>query len=119
MKLETVLKIAGPLQQFGQIKLPVKPAYRIAKNIRLLQPELEAYQKARNDLLAEHGTPVEGKPGEFNMGDNAEKFTEALNALHGEEVELKLMTVSLAELGEVSIEPGLLAALMDTVITEE
>ena len=115
---ELVERLAPSMAHSAQAKLPGKVAYRLAKNIRAIQPELDAFNDARNKLMQELGKPSEDGQNYLFEGENGEIFTKEINSLLDMEVTITLMRVSLDELQTISLEPGHVANLMDTVIYE-
>lgn len=119
MKLKQLVEqIAPSMSHIAQAKLPVKIAYRLAKNIRIIQPELDAFNDARTKLLVEYGKPAGDGQNYMFEGENGEIFTRELNILLDVDVEITLMRVSLDELQTISLEAGHVANLMDVVIYE-
>lgn len=117
MKLKQLIEqIAPSISHIAQVKLPVKVAYRLAKNIRLLQPELDAFNEARTKLVTKYGTP-ESDGVNFRLdGENGAAFAKDINSLLDEDVNIALMRINLDELGSIDLEAGHIANLMDVII---
>jgi hypothetical protein len=120
MKL-TLGKLVGmqaAMAALAQIKLPAKASYRIAKNTRLIQQEMAAFEEARLGAAKEFGTlHPDGTKYSFEP-EKLTLFNAAMEAVAKEEVEIALMVVPLPELGDIQIEPAILADL-DIIIPEE
>lgn len=118
MKLSAVIALTPALTALGNTKLPVKASYRVAKAINKLNPDLEAYGKARAELakrlstLNDAGTAYEFK------GPALAEFNSEHEKLLDEEVEIDLPKISIDELGDVVLEPVHLAALDGVILTE-
>lgn len=118
MNLATLVQITPALQALAGTKLPSKTAYRIAKCINLITPELKLFEEHRLKLAEEHGTRSEdGTQYQFANGA-AEAFSAALQTLLDEEVAITLPTISPDDLGSAEIEPSHLAAL-DGIILKD
>ena len=63
MKLETIVGSLDAVNALLAIKLPVSLSYKLSAFINKLQPELEAYNKARKELVESLGVPVKDKEG--------------------------------------------------------
>lgn len=116
-KIEDLLGMKAALERLVQIKLPVKVAYRTAKNTRLIMQELKDFDIARLKAAQEFGTTDDGMNFKFDDLENRKKFSDAMTTLLAQEIELDLMATSLAELGEVQLEAAILADLHQ-LITE-
>ncbi len=69
MKIVELLNAAPVLKQLTDRKMPAKLAYGLAKNIRLINQELEDYDKARLSLLGAHWT-LDQKTGKYDIPDD-------------------------------------------------
>jgi hypothetical protein len=68
MKLVDLLTAQPVLQKLTERKMPAKLAYAIAKNFRLIAPELEDYDKARIKLLSDNWK-LDEKTNKFDISD--------------------------------------------------
>lgn len=120
IKIEKLLPVFNALQVLATVKMPVKPGYRIGKNLRLARTELDTYEQSRIKLAEElSGGKMKPNTNEFDFTDEARKtFTERHKELLSEEVEVNFMTMTTDELGTVEIEPWIFDALDGTVIVE-
>ena len=117
LTIEKLLGMKQALDIFGKIRLPVKVAYRTAKNLRLIMQELQDFDKAKLAAAQEFGTTEDGMNYKFEPEENGKKFNEAMKALIAQEVELELMVSTLEELGDIKVESVVLADL-ELLITE-
>jgi hypothetical protein len=68
--------------------------YAIAVNMRRLASELVEYSRKRDELLAEFGTPVEDRPGSYNLTkDQADAWQEALRPFAMIETDVAVLQV--------------------------
>lgn len=118
MKLKTIIEITPALQALGATKLPAKIAYRVAKALNLVRPDVMAYEEQRIKLAEELGTLKPEKGVYLFADDNATAFDAQLKALLDEDVAITLPTITLNDLGDASIEPMHLAALDGIFIAE-
>lgn len=118
MKLSQIVECAPALSALAATKLPAKSAYRVAKAINLIKPELTAYEESRLKLAEQFGVKSEdGTSFQFDA-DGAASFSKGMADLGNEDVDLKLPTVTPDELGDIEIEPMHLAALDGVLIME-
>lgn len=94
LKLSQIVNSVQALQRLGEEKLPIKIAYSIQRNIRLLQPELEGYEKSRIGLIKEKYGEKDGE--NFKVSDNKlEDFTKELVELQSVEVDMDIHKINL------------------------
>ena len=119
MKLSKAIDVFASLQALGAVKLPAKAGYRIGKAINKLRSEIAAYEEERNKLLVEFGNPVEDITGQYQIpANNVPQYNAQIAALVDEECNIELPTVTMSELGSISIEPMHLAVLEDIVLDD-
>jgi hypothetical protein len=108
--LEQAVSGFNALQHIGGEKLPIKLAYTIQRNMRLLQPDVKAYDEQRVNLIkSKYGE----KKDEDNWQVKPEKlaaFSKEIEALASVEIELDLRTIPLDSVN-MSIAPNDLYAL--------
>lgn len=117
MQLRTLISITQAIHALGATKLPAKTAYRVAKAINAIRPEMAAYDEARLKLAAELGTLSEDGL-QYVFGDNTQAFIRQHEALLDEESTVTLPTITPDDLGDVAIEAHHLAALDGVFIKE-
>lgn len=118
MQLRTLVSLAPAFHALGATKLPAKTAYRVAKAINALRPELAAYDDARLKLAAELGTLSEDGQ-QYSFGENGPAFTRQHEALLDEDCAVTLPSITPDELGDISIEAHHLAVLDGVFIKEQ
>lgn len=104
IKLSQVVSSQEALKTLSTKLLPAKIAYKIQKNLRLLEPETTQYEKLRSQLIMEkYGEEeVEGS-GEFRVPpSNLAEFLKELNELLELEIEADIQKVTLPDTFEIS-----------------
>jgi hypothetical protein len=98
LTLKQIVEASPALARLGSEKLPVKMAYTIGRNIQKLKPELENFDKTRDDLI-KNRYGVKNDDGNFEIPTkNREKFVDEINVLQALEVEIDIWVVKLSEL---------------------
>ena len=98
LTLKQIFEASSALARLGSEKLPVKMAYTIGRNIQKLKPELENFDKIRDDLI-KNKYGVKNDEGNFEISaKNREKFVDEINVLQALEVEVDIWVVKLSEL---------------------
>lgn len=119
LKLSQVINANEPLRRLAGEKYAPNIAFRIQKIIRAMEPEVAAYNKARNDLIQnQYGEPVENDAGIPNgyrvKPDQLESFGAALSALLDEEIEIEFVKIPLEYLHEITaLDMGALAWMVE------
>lgn len=100
-------------------KIPTRTAFRIAEIMEALGEKIRIFEKQRNELLAEFGTPNPDKPGafKFDVGE-AQKFEAELVELTETETEIEVKKMKLEDLGKEKIEMTALVGLTWILETE-
>ena len=118
MKLFQLVEALPSLQLLMKLKMPISTGIKVARAIRMITPEVATYESMRNELLASLGTKV-GDTDQFSLqGENALSFMTQCNEATDAEVDITLPTVTLDDLGGLSIEPQHLLALDGIFIKE-
>ena len=90
MKLSDLVNSRAALTTLNQEKLPAKVAYRISKIIRLVDPELEAYGKALNELIVKY---------DLKQGDKVPpEFAKDLTDILAEDVTIEVPKLDITDL---------------------
>jgi len=114
--LEQAVTGLNALQHIGAEKLPIKLAYTLQRNMRLLGPDVKAYDEQRVELIkAKYGVQIEGEQWQVKP-EKLEAFAKEIEALASVEIELDLRTIPLDGVN-MSIAPNDLYAL-DWMFTE-
>lgn len=104
VKLSQIVNSIEQFKSLQQIKLPIKIAYKIARLVNKLQPEIDTFDKKRNELIMELGTKNEDETTSVKP-DKLKEFTEKYNELLDIDVEIDWFTpIKIEELGDISIE---------------
>jgi hypothetical protein len=99
------------LQEIGAEKLPLKSSFLFQRNLRLLMPEAEGYERVRIDLIkTKYGKKQ--KDGNFLVPqDNLESYLEEMKELGKTTVDLDIRVIKTDEVPELQISPIQLNAL--------
>lgn len=91
------------LQRIGMDKMPIKVAYNIQRNMRLLKPEAEGREEKRIELVKSR-FGKEGKDGDFQVPPSKmDAFLKQVKELDEVEVELDIHTISFDDFkGEIA-----------------
>lgn len=112
LKIKDLLASTNALSELSKEKLPAKTAYRVGKNLRLIQQELDHYETTRRGTIETFGEPVEGQPGSFQVKkENLKVFEDSMNALLDTEVDIMLMGITVEDLGDCNLAPSVFASL--------
>ena len=107
--LEQAVTGHNALQKIGQEKLPIKLAYTLQRNMRLLMPDVKAYDEQRVALIKEKYGVQEGEQWTVKP-ERLPEFSKEIESLASVELELDLRTIPLDGLN-LSIAPNDLYAL--------
>jgi hypothetical protein len=111
LKLSDIVGAVISLRTLGAEKMPIRLAYNIQRNIRLLAVEAATYERMRQDLVKhKYGEETEDKS--FKVPDEKmDDFVAEMNKLGEEEVELDVHTVNFADLADIKVSPNTLQGL--------
>ncbi len=113
-----------PLQHLMEEKLPVKVAYGLAKLGSKLNEQFQVIEQVRNGLIQTYGAEDPDNPQQWKVepiGEKGQKFTEEINELFAQEVEVVVEQVTLPEMVDgvaLQVEPQILMALEKFVTVE-
>jgi len=112
MKVSDLLSSQQALQQFGSTKFPIQVSLSIASNNRLINEAAKEYDDRRIEIVKRLGK-IDKESGQTTvLPENQQKFTDEINKLTAEEVDLDLKTVSLKDLGlKYEVEPNVVMFL--------
>jgi hypothetical protein len=104
VSLKTVLNGTMALARLAQLPLATASAERVLRVKKHIGPIQESYNERRSALLKELGTPVEGNPNQWSLGENMQRFSDELAKIAEEEVKIPLdITLEKADLGDAKI----------------
>ncbi|MCI9293216.1 MAG: hypothetical protein HFF01_03190 [Erysipelotrichaceae bacterium] len=92
-------------------KLNAVTAYRIGKNVKLIQAELDAYNESRKKLIEqysdkdEHGNAIIKNDQYQFSKENQDKFISNMNEVHQEEIQTEFKKIKLDQLDKVELSP--------------
>lgn len=118
VKLRDVVSGLDSLNIIINQKLPVFTSFKLSLFLKNVSPIVEQYEKERNKLVTEYGTPTLGEDGKetgsytFPDADKAKEFNEKMNGLLDVALDIKVPEVKVADLGDITIEPSKLTPLI-------
>ena len=112
MKLGQVVSSVSALNNLASEKMKAKQAYRISRVLMEANSHLESFNGAREKAIEEYGE----KDDDGNMAidqdsKNFKKFTDEINALLDEEVEMKFNKIKLKEISSLEVSVADMVAL--------
>jgi len=111
LTLDKIINVAAALIQISSEKMPVKLAYNIGRNLRLVEPEVKAYEKARIDLIKTKYGKKQKDDDQYEVPPKAiEAFMAEIEELQSVEIDLDLHTVNITEI-KFDISPATLMGL--------
>lgn len=117
MKLSELVNSVEALQRLGQTKMAAKVAYAVAKNLRMIDAELEVFNETRSGLLERYRTLNEETKA-YEIKDQAGLDREYKELL-GTETGFTPLRIRLDTLGEVDVTPSDMATLMWLIIEDD
>jgi type III secretory pathway component EscR len=111
MKLKQLVEGAESLSILMGLKLPIVAAYKLSLFIKKSNPELEEYNKRRNELLPEYAEQIKDKEGKdtgqfkFKNDEKAKKFSDEINKLLDQDISVEVPEFKISELEGLNIEP--------------
>lgn len=115
LTLRAAFDVAAGIQRLP--KLPIKASYRLSRIADYLKPEFREFEKQRTEIYKELGTLTEDGKKYVVAADKQEEVAKRLNELLDVEVTVTSEPVSLADMGDVQIEPEIMG-MVGPVITE-
>ena len=102
VKLAVVVSASEAMGRLASQAMPASTSFRIAKNLKVVQSELESYDETRKKLIEKHGKDGEISPDSKNW----EKFIDEMNELLGTEIDLKIDKIKQSTLSKVEVSPA-------------
>lgn len=109
MKLGQLLNSVEALQRLGQMKMPAKAAYGVARNLRMIDVELELFNEARKQLVERYQC-INEETNAIEIKDQAGLDRE-YRELVETEIDYQPHTIRLELLDSVELTPSDLAIL--------
>ena len=110
IKLNKLVNNIQALKELAQCKeLPATVSFKLAKNMSNIQLELDAYGKAKNDLIAKYGTENEIKLGNENWTIFQEEHKKLLDI--DLELDINRIGIELVLKDDIRLSPGVFIGL--------
>lgn len=108
------------LDRLAGEKLPGRFAYLVARNLRVIGPEIAEVERQRAAIVEKYGTPTD-TPGSWNIPqDKLEPYIAEVDELFRTEIELELTPIRLSDLpDDLSMTPADMAALSYLIVEGE
>jgi hypothetical protein len=118
MKIRELLEKNESLVALSKTKLPVIASFRIAKALEIIEPQMKAFVKVKNEMTVKHGTQTED--GRYKLDAESVKKAEIeIAPLLDEKANLDgLPEISIQDLGNIEVEPEILYDLMGWLLIE-
>lgn len=119
IKLSKLQQSVPSLNILANTKLNLKASYDISKRLKVINDELEIFDKARIDKVKElSGGKLKEDGKSYDIAEeDLKKLNEELKDLLDKEIDINIAPINLADFGNVEIEPAHLLNL-DFLITE-
>lgn len=129
MKLIEFINSVESLNKLSECKLPAGISFSLGKFLKEITPEVETFNKVKNEKIVEYGSVVIGSdgketldkagnkiysfsvPGTKELTESGKKYVEEMTELENKELELKIPEIKIADLGTMEIEPKFLLQL--------
>lgn len=117
LTLKEIINSNEPLSKLAQMPMTPIFGYKLSKTLKELDKVTEGFYKKRSELLDSMGT-LNAKENKYEFPEGKEKEAEAqINLMLDEIVTINVAKISVAELGNVAIEPRIIA-ILDWLIIE-
>lgn len=122
MKLKKLVESTPSIQQLAMLKLPVSVSFKIANFTKKADPELKTFSEIRDNKIKELGELKKDEDGNETTDyevkkENVDQYKKEIEELLDQDVDLYVPEINLSELGDLKIEPAILANL-DWLIKE-
>jgi hypothetical protein len=108
LKIKEVINAGNALRQIAGTKLPVLVSFSFSLFLKSINPIFESYNENRLKLLEEFGTLNKEKQEYEFKPENKVKYEKKYKELIEGEVEVKIPSIKLLDLGDIKIEPEIL-----------
>lgn len=108
MKLELRVFVDGQLalQQLAQLSVPAMTAYKIMKNLKLIENETQPYWDTRRKLLEPYGN--DKGVVEWPDDETEKKIGAELDEILDQEVNVEVKALPIKALGDIEVTPAIL-----------
>jgi hypothetical protein len=99
LKVGQLVNMVPALEHVAALKLPPKTSYWLARRLKVLGPEVAVFEKKRDELIREYGTPDD--KGQTAVKQDSKKWPEfaaKVNALVEAETEVEINKIQVEEL---------------------
>lgn len=104
LTLLELLNAKPMIESLSGRQLPARTSFRLARLIRTLNPELQAYTEARQKLLEKYGEPSEEDRNRYVIEEEQRPaFNGELDELLSTKVELAIEPMSIDALGDAQV----------------
>ena len=108
LKIKEVINASMALREIAGTKLPVLVSFSFSLFLKSINPIFESYNENRLKLLEEFGTLNKEKQEYEFKPENKVKYEKKYKELIEGEVEVKIPSIKLLDLGDIKIEPEIL-----------
>lgn len=105
VKLEYVIGSLKGLNELVEQKIPTKISYRINKLVKKLSPEVDSFNKVKNDLIIELGEKQEDGSHTIKDPEKMKEFLTKIQEVLNETIEVDFELIKVEDLGDVTIAP--------------
>jgi len=106
LTLKTIINAKSSIETLSNIEFTASISFKLGKAIKLINAEIEEYNKTRNDLLVKLGIPSEDSKSFTFTQENGIKFFKEEKELQNTEVELNIIAFPLSILDGKEIKPS-------------
>ena len=118
MKISNVLQMQQSLSVLANTKLSAKVSYRVARALAKFASVLTTTQAAQMELYKKYGVLNEDGSQYVVADENKPALQADLAVLFDQDAGIEIATISVADLGDVAIEPAHLLALDGFLLTD-
>lgn len=111
MPLRTLVDSVSALNELAALKLKPIVAFKVARLIQDLNGHLRAFEEAKRKAFETYGVPDE-KEGMVIPLDKQPEFMSEMDEVVSQEITFNIPSLTINELGDVAISPGVLASLI-------
>ena len=110
LKLSQIVESFEAIKRVGNEKMPIKTAWNIQRNMRLIAPEFDAWEEKRAELIKNKYGAKDEKGNFLVTPNNMNVFREEMKTLGDVEIELDIQTIPMDDF-KADISPADLMAL--------